>query len=114
MRSELIKEKMMSNWPDKKELDQVREELSKGIASKPLPKSATKSERLKHLLCEKLIIYKQTNKLTNRKLAEIIGINEALMSQVLHYHHEKFSSDRLITYLSVVYPDFELKIELAA
>jgi predicted XRE-type DNA-binding protein len=104
----------MSNWPDKKELDQARKELSTGIASKPLPKDATKSEKLKHLLCEKLIIYKQNNKLTNRKLAEIIGINEALMSQVLHYHHEKFSSDRLMGYLEMVYPDFELKIDLVA
>jgi predicted XRE-type DNA-binding protein len=104
----------MTNWPSEKELERARNEHSKGIASRPLKKNASKSERLKHLLCSKFIIYKQENKLTGRAMAEIIGVRESLISKILHYHYDEFSSDRLLEFLSKIYPDFELNIELAA
>ena len=104
----------MTKWPSEKELEQARSKYSKGIASRPLRKDASKSERLKHLLCSKFIIYKQENKLTGRTMAGIIGIEESLVSKILHYHYDEFSSDRLLEFLSKIYPNFELSIELAA
>ncbi len=114
MLSGLTKEKVMTNWPSEKDLEQARNEHSKGIASRPLPEHASKAEKLKHLLCSKFIIYKQEKKITGRAMAEIIGIEESLISKILHYHYDEFSSDRLLEFLSKIYPDFELKIDLAA
>lgn len=104
----------MTNWPSEKELEQARNKHSTGIASRPLKKGASKSERLKHLLCSKFIVYKQENKLTGRAMAEIMGIEESLISKILHYHYDEFSSDRLLEFLSRIYPNFELNIDLAA
>ncbi len=104
----------MTNWPSEEELERARNKHSRGIASRPLPKNASKSERLKHLLCSKFIIYKQENKLTGRAMAEIMEIKESLVSKILHYHYDEFSSDRLLEFLSKIYPDFELRIDLVA
>jgi predicted XRE-type DNA-binding protein len=114
MLSGSTKEKIMTNWPSEKELERARNEHSTGIASRPLTKNASKSEKLKHLLCSKFIIYKQEKKLTGRAMAEIIGIKESLISKILHYHYDEFSSDRLLEFLSKIYPDFKLNIDLAA
>ena len=78
----------MSKWPSQEELEQVSNRLSKSIASKPLPKDASSVDRIRYRLCEKFVIYKNSQKISQRELAEKIGINEALMSKILHYHFD--------------------------
>lgn len=102
----------MTKFPSDKELKEMREKLANGIASKPLSKNAGPVERVKHRLCEKFVIYKNQNKMTQRALAQKIGIDEALMSKILHYHFDEFTTDRLISYLSSLYPDMNLNIDL--
>ncbi len=103
----------MKKFPSKKDLNLVRDKLNKGIASRPLPKNANVVDRAKFRLCEKFVIYKNTHQITQREMAKKIGINEALVSKILHYHFDEFTSDRLLKYLSALYPDIDLKIEVA-
>jgi predicted XRE-type DNA-binding protein len=108
------KGKNMKKWPSKKDLDQVKKRLGKTLPSKPLLKDASNVDRIRYNLCEKFVIYKNSQKITQRELAAKIGINEALMSKILHYHFEEFTIDRLLRYLSEIYPDVELKVYQAS
>lgn len=103
----------MNNFPSNKELEQITKKLSKGIASRPLPKDADNIDRIKYRLCERFVIYLNGQGVTQKALAKTIGIDEALMSKILHYHYKEFSVDRLIKYLSVIYPDIDLDISVA-
>jgi predicted XRE-type DNA-binding protein len=108
------KGKNMNKWPSKKDLDQVKKRLRKTLPSKPLLRNASNVDRIRYNLCEKFVIYKNSQKITQRELAAKIGINEALMSKILHYHFEEFTIDRLLRYLSEIYPDVELKVYQAS
>lgn len=102
-----------TKFPPQKELDEMRETLSKGPASRPLAKDATSVDKIKYQICKEFVIFKNDHKVTQKTLAKKIGIDEALMSKVLHYHIEEFTIDRLVKFLSALYPDATVKIEVA-
>ena len=103
----------MGKFPSEKELKKIRKLLDKGISSKILPANANATDRLKFYICEKFVIYKNFHNMNQRSLAEEIGIDEALMSKILHYHFDEFTVDRLIKYLLEIYPKVDLKISVA-
>jgi len=100
----------MTKFPSDNELKEIRETLSKGIASRPLSKNASKIDRVKFKLCERFVIYKNEHKITQRALAEKIGINESLVSKIIHYHYEEFTVDRLVGFLDKISPKFDLEV----
>ena len=102
-----------NNFPSEKQLKKIRNELSKGMASKPLSENASPVDRIKHSICKKIVIYMNEHKLSQRALAEEIDESEALVSKVVHYHFEEFTIDRLVKFLARLYPNSELKIEVA-
>jgi hypothetical protein len=69
-----------TNFPSEKELKEMRELLSKEDASRLLPKNASPTDKVKFLICEKILDYKLSNKLTQRALSEKFGENESLVS----------------------------------
>ncbi len=101
-------------FPSESELNEARNELSNSIASRPLKKSASAIEKIKHKICREFIVYKTVNKMTQKTLAEKLKIDEALMSKILHYHFEEFTIDRLIKYLNTLYPNMNFKLDLAS
>jgi len=103
----------MTKFPSKEELELVQKELDKGPASRPLPKNAPPVDRAKYRLCEKFVIYKNTHQISQKELAKKIGIDEALMSKILRYHFDEFTADRLIKYLNEIYPEVDVKIDVA-
>ena len=103
----------MTKFPSEKNLEEARKKLDKSPASRPLAKDASIVDKTKFQLCEKFVIYKNTHKITQRALAKKIGIDEALMSKVLHYNFDEFTTDRLIKYLSALYPDIYFNISVA-
>ena len=103
----------MKKFPSTQEIERIRKKMDKGIASRPLSKNASNVDKTKFKLCEKFVIYKNIHNITQKSLAERIDIDEALVSKILHYHFDEFSTDRLIKYLSKIYPKIELKIDVA-
>jgi len=101
-------------FPSEAELSDMRELLSKSIASKPLDKNASAVDKIKHRLCKEFIMYKNAHHLTQKDLAEKIGIDESLMSKILHYHFDEFTIDRLVKFLNVLYPKLDFKFDLAS
>ena len=74
------------------------------------PPNASPVERLKFSLCEQFVSCLLEHKLTQRELAEKIGIDESLMSKIVHYGFDDFTIDRLVEYFSVLFPKADLKI----
>src|SRR5271165_4695556 len=103
-----------TKFPSEAELKDVRERLSQGPASKVLPKDASQIDKTKYAICQEIVIYKNKKKLTQRQLAEKIGENESLISKVVHYNIEEFTIDRLMKFLNVIYPNAEIKINVAS
>jgi len=102
-----------TRFPSEENLEQVRKTLDHGPASRLLPKDASTVDRVKYGICEKFVIYKNTKNVTQRALAESVGVDEALMSKILHYNIDEFTTDRLLKYLSKLYPDVKVKVDVA-
>ena len=100
----------MTKFPSDRELKEVRAALDKGPATRMLPPNPSPVERLKFSLCEQFVSHLLDHKLTQRELAEKIGIDESLMSKIVHYNFDDFTIDRLVKYLSVLFPKAELEI----
>jgi predicted XRE-type DNA-binding protein len=100
----------MTKFPTEEELKKVRGALDKAPASRMLPPNASSVERFKFSLCEQFVSYLLKHKLTQRELAERIGIDESLMSKIVHYNFDDFTIDRLVKYLSVLFPKADLEI----
>ena len=103
-----------TRFPTEAELKDVRERLSRGPASKVLSKDASQVDKAKYAICQEIVIYKNKKKLTQRQLAEKIGENESLISKVVHYNIEEFTIDRLMKFLNAIYPNAEIKINVAS
>ena len=97
-------------WPSDEELKKALLEIDKAEPSRPLPPNATAVDRLKYELCKCFIIYRQDNELSQKELADKIGIDPALMSKILKKHFDEFTIDRLVRYLEVL----DIKVTLKA
>ncbi|MCB0350105.1 MAG: hypothetical protein KDD38_02905 [Bdellovibrionales bacterium] len=104
----------MTKWPSKKQLDEVRKKLDTGPASRLIPKDASPVDKIKYEICRQFVVYKNTHKITQKALAEKVNTDEALMSKILHYYIEEFTIDRLVKFLAALYPNSEVKIEVAS
>ena len=102
-----------NNFPSEKEIKEMREKLSKGPASRPLPKNASAVDKIKYQICREFVVFKNSHKITQKALAQKIKVDEALISKILHYNIDEFTIDRLIKFLSVLYPKAHVKIEVA-
>lgn len=106
--------KQMKKLPPRKDLNLMIKKLSsdKVIGSSLLPDNASQIDKLKFKSCEMIIRYRQATALKQKDLALKLKIDESRMSEILHYKIEKFTLERLIGYVTVLYP--QLKIELKA
>jgi predicted XRE-type DNA-binding protein len=78
--------------------------------SQALPKEASLQDQVKYSLCEQFVIYLQVKQLTQRQLAEKLGTTEARVSEIVHYHLNKVTIDRLIHYLAIIKPNTKIKV----
>lgn len=101
------------NWPSEDQLNEMREKLSKVPASKPLPKDASPIDRIKHEICREFVVYKNSSQKTQKVIAEKIGIDEALLSKILHYNVDEFTIDRLVKLLTILRPKAKVRVEVA-
>lgn len=70
----------------------------------------TPLEKFRFDLCQKFLKYKMKHKLTQKQLAQELGIDEAKVSKILHHRIKEFSTDRLILLYSTLDSDFKLKV----
>lgn len=100
-------------WPSSKKVKAIVKELSskKIMGSFVMPPNAPQADKIKYDLCSKIVAYRRIHDLSQKALAEKIGVDEPEMSRILHYKIERYSIERLIEFLIILYPKakFELK-----
>lgn len=88
----------------------MREKLEKAEGSIHLNESATPLEKFRYQICQKILAFKQDHNMKQRDVAKQLGIDEAIVSKILHHRIEKISTDKLIEYLQKLDPTTELKV----
>ncbi len=97
-------------WPSEEQFAKIEKELEKAIASKILLSNANPIDRIKQTLCAHFIRYLQAENLSQRELAKILGVSESRVSEIVHYHHQRFTIDKLIELLSIIRPKLTIKV----
>lgn len=101
-----------AKWPSTAVLDEIREKLSSDAVegSRVLGADAPLADQIKQNLCSKIVEYRITKGITQKQLADKLGVDEPEMSRILHYKIERYSIDRLVGYLEILYPKMSFKL----
>ena len=84
------------------------DEKLKGVkGTRPLPKNAGPIDRFKYELCKLIVIYLHDHRMTQTEFSKKFNIDPARLSEVVHYRFDKFSIEKLFSYVQEVYPDIE-------
>jgi predicted XRE-type DNA-binding protein len=102
-------------WPNEKDLLEIREGLSfdNVQGSTVLGDDAPLVDRIKQDLCSKIVQYHLSAKISQKKLGEKLGVDEPEMSRILHYKIDRYSIDRLVGYLEILYPKIHFEVSAA-
>jgi predicted XRE-type DNA-binding protein len=101
------------SFPSEKELAKMRNKLEKSEGSLLLSPKATSLEKLRYEICRQFVIYQRDHQLKCKELAKRVGVDESIMSKVLRYRHDRFSTDKLIEMLSKIYPKHHLVLKVS-
>lgn len=96
--------------PSKKTLDAMRKKLEKVDGTLMISPSASPLEKFRWDLCQKFVRYKMDHDLSQDQLAEVLGVDKAKVSKILHHRIEEFSTDRLVTLYQKIEPDIVIKV----
>ena len=100
-------------FPSRKEIREVLKKLRNVEGSYMLPENASDIDQLKFNICAQFIIYRQRHQLSQREMAKLINIDEAVMSKILHYHIWRFTIDMLLTHLYKIKPRSKVTLKVA-
>jgi predicted XRE-type DNA-binding protein len=75
-----------------------------------LPRNATALQKAKYELCKQILIYQQDNNLSAEQIAQRINLTNSETKEILFYHIDYFTLDRLITYAERLLTPNEVKI----
>jgi predicted XRE-type DNA-binding protein len=90
--------------PSKSELDRMRQKLEKVEPSRGLPANATKTDRLKYELCKQFVVHVNREQISQKELAEKLGIEPARLNEIIKYRIDLFTVDRLLGYAELLNP----------
>ncbi len=97
-------------FPKSSELKRVLKKLEKGEGTLALPANPTPLEKFRHDIQQKFVAYVLVEKITQRELAKILGIDEGNVSKILRNRTDEFSTDRLISLYERINPSLKLKV----
>lgn len=96
--------------PNKNQIKKILKDLEKAEGTLALDPDATALEKFRWDLHQKFVKYVREKKLTQRKLAERLEIDEGKVSKILHHRLDEFSTDRLIMLYEKLNPQVKLKV----
>ncbi len=97
-------------FPSKEELERARKKLSKVEGTLMLSENPTPLERLRWEICQRFVIYRMENNITQKELAKRVGVDEAKISKILRHRIDEFTTDRLVNLFSKIDSNFSLKL----
>lgn len=100
-------------FPSEKELAKIRKKLEKSEGSLALSPQASSLDKFRYEICRQFVIYQREHSLKCKELAKIVGVDESIMSKVLRYRNERFTTDKLIQMLAKIYPRHHLILKVS-
>ena len=97
-------------WPSDEQLRKAEKELEKFLPTIIRGERATPVQKAKHIICREFVKYANRTEITQRELAKILGVTESRVSEILHYHFDHFTIDRLLTLLVKIKPKASLRV----
>ena len=101
----------MMRYPTKDRLKAMEKKLENVEGAHSLPEDATPMDKLKYDLCREMIAYLLMNRLSQKDLADELGVDPAVVSRIVNYNIEYFTIDTLGAYISIVKPDVQFKVD---
>lgn len=100
-------------FPNQKQLAKMRKKLDRAEGSLALSANASPLEKFRYEICRQFVIYQRKHNLKCKELAKIVGVDESIMSKVLRYRNERFTTDKLIQMLSEIHPRHNLTLKVS-
>ena len=97
-------------FPSRKEIKRVLKKLENVEGTLALAPNPTPLELFRWDICQNFIRFKKHQGFKQIQLAEMLGIDEAKVSKILHHRIDEFSTDRLITLYEKLNPKVKLSI----
>ena len=96
--------------PFKEVLAEIESPQDWGNGSWSLPENATALEKAKYEICRQIVAYKQDNNLSTLEIAKKINLTNSETQDILFYHIDYFTLDRLLTYAERLFSTSEVKV----
>lgn len=97
-------------FPNKDEVKRALKKLEKAEGTLSRPTNPTALEKFRWDIQQKFVTYKLDKKVSQKGMAEILGVDEGKMSKILHNRLEEFSTDRLISLYERLDPHVKLRV----
>lgn len=97
-------------FPSKSEIKRVLKKLKNVEVTLAPPANPTPLQKFRYDIQQKFVGYKLDHKISQREMAEALGIDEGKVSKILHNRLEEFSTDRLINLYGKLNPEVKLKV----
>lgn len=96
--------------PSRAEMRKVLKKLEKAEGTLAPPENPTPLQKFRFDLQQRFVSYKLQTKISQREMAERLGIDESKVSKILRNRLNEFSTDRLITLYEKINPKLKLKV----
>ena len=97
-------------FPSESEMNRALKKLESMEGTLSPPANPSPLQKFRYSLQQKFVGYILVKKITQREMAEILGIDEGKISKILHNRIDEFSTDRLISLYEKLNPNLELKV----
>lgn len=102
------------SFPSREEIEKVSEKLKNTEGTLLLSSDPTPIEQLRWDMCQRFLSYKMEKNISQKELAQQLGIDEAKVSKILRHRIKDFSTDRLAKLLYKIDKNLTLKVVDAA
>jgi len=102
--------KKHTTYPSEREIKSMLKKLGNESGSAMLSPDASASDRFRFDLCEKILIWMKFQNWSQRQLAKKLKIDEARVSEIVHYRIGRFSTDKLLEYYERLNPKANFQI----
>jgi predicted XRE-type DNA-binding protein len=97
-------------FPSKAKIKKVLKKLENVEGTLAPPANPTPLQKFRHDIQQKFVKYILDKKISQREMAEILGVDEGKVSKILHNRLEEFSTDRLINLYEKLDPNVKLRV----
>ena len=97
-------------YPSKKKLAEMDKKLKNVEGTMMVGPSSSPMEKFRWDLCQNLVRHMMEKGLSQVEFANLLGIDQARISEIVNHRIDKVSTDKLITYNEVINPKVQFKI----